>query len=549
MFARPTRDLLAASRTVLPVRRDRIEQHLGRPAEPGFIAGEADPLLELEQHIEPAALFRRRDIVREVGRGSAGSDGVGGREDLVVADSLEQVQRRLELGLGLAAEPDDDVGRDGDAGDGRPDGAESLEVVLDRVLAAHPAEHGVVARLDRQMKVLADRWTRRHGLDEPVRQVPRVRRYEAQARDRRGAVGRPDGVDRPDEFSQVRSGVQVESATGAPFRGDVRETRFGRQVVAIRVDVLAEQGHLAVAGRGQGARLVHDRVEWTAAFRAAAEWDDAVRARLVAAVDDRQPGADRRAAGDLVLTDGPVTGFCKPIRGPNQGPADQRRRAGREERWGADPVDCPDRARRVGPPDGCLRGRQAESIDELGLLVRTQKHVDRRIAPSQPSPVRFAHGTAGEHHPHARIGGLEPGQLAHPADHLLLGAFADGAGVDDHQVGRVEGGRLGAPGRQESTGHFFRVAVVHLATQRPDVEAGQGARLWTVFPEALVGGRLRRARIVRAQFNHRRRGEVEHRQRAGHVVLNWLGSVFAWRAHRSCSPTSGGTHSPACSSA
>ncbi len=75
-----------------------------------------------------SAFSRRRlsaggHVVREARRGRARARRVGRGEDLVVADVSSRRQRRLELGLGLAAEPDDDVGRDGDARDGRADPA------------------------------------------------------------------------------------------------------------------------------------------------------------------------------------------------------------------------------------------------------------------------------------------------------------------------------------------------------------------------------------------------------------------------------------------
>ena len=90
------------------------------------------------------------------------------REDLVVAHGLEQGQRRAELLVGLAAEPDDDVGRDRDPGHRLADPGEALLVVLDRVLAAHPPEHGVVAGLDRQVEVLADARALGQRGDEPA---------------------------------------------------------------------------------------------------------------------------------------------------------------------------------------------------------------------------------------------------------------------------------------------------------------------------------------------------------------------------------------------
>ena len=69
--------------------------------------------------LQPAPLLRRRHVVGQARcrRSRAGRE--GRREDLVVADLAQQVQRRLELRLGLAAEADDDVGRQADARDRR----------------------------------------------------------------------------------------------------------------------------------------------------------------------------------------------------------------------------------------------------------------------------------------------------------------------------------------------------------------------------------------------------------------------------------------------
>ena len=89
--------------------------------------------------------------------------------------------------------------------------------------------------------------------------------------------------------------MEVELATGPALGVDVSEARLRCQVVAVAVDVLTEQRDLPEAGGGQRARLVDDLVERPAALRTATERNDAVGACLVAAVDDRQPGADRRA--------------------------------------------------------------------------------------------------------------------------------------------------------------------------------------------------------------------------------------------------------------
>ena len=98
----------------------------------------------------------------------------------------------------------------------------------------------------------------------------------------------------------------------------------------------------------------------------------------------------------------------------------------------------PDRRRRPDRADRRLRRGQAEPVDELGLLVRPQEQVDRRIAAAQPGTIRLPDRAAGQHDPQPGVRGLELGELALPADDLLLGALADRTGVDDDEVGVLE---------------------------------------------------------------------------------------------------------------
>ncbi len=509
-------------------RVDRVDEDLDLAPQPRLIALEPDPLLEREEVVEAAALDVGRDVVGELRRRRPGARRVGRGEDLVVADGLEKGESLLELRLGLAAEADDDVGRDGDAGDGLADPVEPLLVVLDGVLAAHPVEDGVRARLDRQVEVLADGAALGQRRDQPVRQVPRVRGDEPQAPDGVAAIGGPQRVDGADELGQVGAPGEVEPAARPALGIHVGEARFGPEVMAVRVDVLAEQRDLAIAGGGEGARLVDDVVERPAALGAPAERDDAVGACLVAAVDDRQPGRDGRAARHGPVRDRGRAGAGQVVRHPDHGPPDGRGAA-----------DGADRGLRRGQP---------QPIDQLGLLVGSQEEVHRRVASPQPGAIRLAHRAAGQHDPHRGIGGLQLRQLAHPADDLLLGSLADRARVDDDEVGGLEARGLLASGGQQPTRHLLRIAPVHLAAERPEMEPRQGPRLGQVLGEARVVGRGRAARGVRRSG----REELQHRQGAGRgrsVGHGCAGEPTTTPEPGIPAATSGGTHSAACASA
>ena len=65
--------------------------------------------------------------------------------------------------------------------------------------------------------------------------------------------------------------------------------------------------------------------------------------------------------------------------------------------------------------------------------------------------------------------------------------LADRAGIDHDEVGGFEDGASSQPGGQQPPGHLLGVAPVHLAAERPDVEARQGAGLGAVLGEPLVG--------------------------------------------------------------
>ena len=98
--------------------------------------------------------------------------------------------------------------------------ARRSRVVRERVLATHSLQHLVVAGLDGQVQVLHDGLARGHGVDQPVGEIPRVRRDEAEPRNRGLAVCTLDRVDGGEQFGQVRTGLEIQApaAQTAPSR-------------------------------------------------------------------------------------------------------------------------------------------------------------------------------------------------------------------------------------------------------------------------------------------------------------------------------------------
>ena len=87
------------------------------------------------------------------------------REGAVVADLLDDLERLLEVALGLAREADDDVRRQREIGDRRAELVDEAQVALAAVRAAHRLEDAGRARLQRQVRVLADGVALRHRRD------------------------------------------------------------------------------------------------------------------------------------------------------------------------------------------------------------------------------------------------------------------------------------------------------------------------------------------------------------------------------------------------
>ena len=185
---------------------------------------------DLDQALEALALDVLRHLVGHVGRLGAAARRVDEGEGVVVADLLADVERLAEVVLGLAREADDEVGRQRDVRHRGADAVDEGQVALARVGAAHRLEHARGARLQRQVQVLADR-----------------RRTRPWRRSRRRAC--PWGAGSCSGCARCRRRVERAQQLGE------REALLARQVAAVGVDVLAEQGQLAHAVGGQALDL------------------------------------------------------------------------------------------------------------------------------------------------------------------------------------------------------------------------------------------------------------------------------------------------------
>ena len=95
--------------------------------------------------------------------------------DLVETDVSDQLRCPLELLLGLAAEPHDQIGGERDVGDSVADARDLVTVLRVGVPATHVGEDLIVACLEWQVDVFADLVEVRDGVDDAVAHVVGVR--------------------------------------------------------------------------------------------------------------------------------------------------------------------------------------------------------------------------------------------------------------------------------------------------------------------------------------------------------------------------------------
>ena len=384
-----------------------FDERLFAAADPGLVAGQGravDHRLEtLEALGHDVGRHELRLHVRGAGAGARREDEC---ERAVVRRLGADRERLLKVVLGLAGEPDDDVGRHRQVVHGGPGRVEPFEVTSRRVTAAHGAQHAVAARLEREVQLLAHLGRFGHGRDRLGPQVLGVGAGEAHA---------------PDPFDATDGAQQVGEERAAP-----------RQVAPVGVDVLPEQGDLAVPGAGQTLDLGHDVVHRSAHLGPAHRGHDAERAGIVATGLDRDPGR----VGQLAHRGE----WARRLVG-----------RGRVEDLGHGPVGA-------GLPEQ-RRG--------AGQVVRPEHDVD----PAHPllNQVAVLLGQAPAHGDlQVRFGVDQLLEAAQRAVEPPVGILPDAARVEHDDVGLLHAGRRRQAVRDEQPGQPFGVVLVHLAPEGAD---------------------------------------------------------------------------------
>ncbi len=311
--------------------------------------------------------------------------------------------------------------------DARPDRAQGPDgrLVLEHGVAAlHRREDAVGARLHREMHVRDELVDARMAVDEPRRELARVRGGEADALDA-GDLGQVLEKDR--EVRPFHACSRSVSAVHAP---------------AIGVHVLAEEGDLLHALQAQVGDLGQHVVEAPRDLLAARIRHDAEAAVLAAAFHDgdecRRTLDPRRRQAIELLDLGKRHVDLRPAGAPALG---EQLGQAMERLWSEHEVDV---------------GRAGD--DRAAFLARdAAADADHEAGPRA-------------------LEVLHPSEIG---EHLLLRLLAHRAGVEEDEVG-VFGllATLVAVGCGEHVGHPVRVVLVHLASEGADVDALRHRAAW-----------------------------------------------------------------------
>ena len=315
-----------------------------------------------------AAVCGRGEYVKEktpANRTSSKRDSVAAKSSSVSPGKAhDHVRRKREVG-NRCAEPRHEV-----------------EILRARVLAFHAPEDRVGARLDRQVQSRHDRGRLRHRGDEPVGEIARMRRHEAQAPESR------QGADRPQEIGEILAGLGI----------------------AERVHGLAEELDLEGAARRRG-----ERASSTTSRRRRLRSRPRVRGTTQNVQFLLQPSMTvipARCGTGCATAPGVYTtsSRSKPV-SQGRSPSSSTRR--RTDGQGLDPA-------------------------------RPEHEIDVREAIEEALPFLLRDAAAdAEHGPRALA--LQLREAADPVVDLLLGLVAHGTGVEEDDVGFLGRRRLDDP--------------------------------------------------------------------------------------------------------
>ena len=307
------------------------------------------------------------------------------------------------------AESRDHVGADGATGHDAADGRNAVEVPLAGVSAVHALQHVAVSALNRQVDVFADVLVTRHGVEHVVRHVFGMR----------GAETHPKvWVDRRHHFQELGKANHG--------LGLVLDDALVVDVPLVGIDVLTQQGDLAVTRLEEFLGFPNDAFRVTAALSAAGEGHHTERTHVVTTPHD----ADERRHAAFVQSD--RADLCVGLL------------AGEQD------------------VDGFLASfHLIHQIGEVAVGIRAHHQIHELLLLQQLVPQALGHASQDAHHQTGvlRLVAFEVDQSVADA---LFGVVSDGAGVEQHQVGvvGVTGGLIPCIG--QDAGHDFAVAEIHL---------------------------------------------------------------------------------------
>ena len=379
-------------------------------------------VLSRAQPVKPGQLLLPGGRVGHLCCRGAGAGRIDKGEQGVVPDALHQFQGIFKFLVGLAGESHNDVGGQNDIGHDGAGVIHQFQILRRRIAAVHLLEDPVIARLERQMDMAGDFGILGHGIKQLFCGVLGVAGHEPQ-QEFAGQLGQ--------------------------FRQQVREVHAAVEVLAVGVDVLAQQGDVPAAVFHQLLHLGNDILGLAAPLPAPDIGHDAVGTEVVAAIHDADPGFEGAGAHHRQTLG---NGTSLVLRGKDPLPGVQ------------DPVQ------QGGELPQVMGGKDAVHMDVA--LADFFRHGG------------LAHHAAAEENLLARMAALGVDQRAHVAQNPLLGVFPDGAGVDDNDVGPFLAVLHGVAALLQHTADAFGIGFVLLTAVGVHKGRGHNAGRFPALPDA-----------------------------------------------------------------